>query len=1154
MTELLLQPVDESARAQTLETGQSFLVQAPAGSGKTELLTRRLLKLLAEVDEPEQILAITFTLAATAEMRERVLTRLHQARDTTESSEEINLARAALENDARRGWNLLQQPERLNIRTIDAVCLDIAHQTPLLSRLGGSLSPTDKPQPLYTLAARRTLSHLGSEEPLSSALEALLQLRATSLPDCQKLIAEMLDKRDQWGRVLALGDWPAVRVALEAPLRRTHDEALQKAQSLFALHPDLARELVAVLSHACGNVDPDSRLTALKHVADIRHLTDHAHWACLCHFLLTKERSWRKQLNREIGFVSGKDGKAAKDRYASLIERLDAHPEFLALLSELSALPPSAYNDEDSQMLQHMLVILRYAVAELRLVFAERGVVDFVELGLAARQVLLDDEGELSESADVFALRWPHLLVDEFQDTSRSQYELFTLIAAGWESAGRGTCFLVGDPMQSIYMFRQAEVELFERTRRYGLGEGTAAVRLTPLQLQTNFRSHAGLVDRLNEIFVQVFGPPTDQGYQVTFAPSTAHCPAPRGSLGVKVWPFFRTSRPNADEKRTADDEEARQVVSIIQEHWPAVEAAEQKGGEFRIAVLVRARTHLDLIARRLRKADIPFRAVEIEQLSERQEVKDLTALTRALLHPMDRIAWLTVVRAPWCGLTLKDLHSLGGSDTKDYSQSAMLTLLRERVLLLSEDGQQRAARVLAVLEDALRGKHRQVSLARWVERTWITFGGRACVDRAGYANVHAFFAMLEQLGPEATGLEEQIAELCAQPDPAANQRCGVQLMTIHKAKGLGFDVVIVPGLGRSTRAESQPLLRWLQQTRLVGAEEEEEREFVVAPIGRNGKQGGIYAWIGELQGRREDDEARRLLYVAATRARKELHLLGTAVTKVNNELSAGDRRSLLGIAWPALKGEFERAHGAQEPAVDATPRQEEFVFPPASPTIKLRRLPANWKSSAHTAAPEVQERNREIIERPRGSLSARAFGTVVHALLEDLAKLPGIDAGGASQAIFDEVAGWRARAVAILRSSGLPRAEAEPLSAEVVQALQAVLRDPTGLWILGARAGARNEISWSTWAGEVVQTLRGDRIFHAGATPGSVDETHLWIVDYKTARHGAAGVDAFLAQEKEKYARQLESYADVMRKLPGNTLPLRMALYFPLLTKLVWW
>ncbi len=146
-----------------------------------------------------------------------------------------------------------------------------------------------------------------------------------------------------------------------------------------------------------------------------------------------------------------------------------------------------------------------------------------------------------------------------------------------------------------------------------------------------------------------------------------------------------------------------------------------------------------------------------------------------------------------------------------------MLTLLRERAQLLSEDGRQRAGRVHAILEAALRGKHRQVSFARWVERTWVSLGGQSCVDRAGYANVHAFFTMLEQLGPEATGLEDQIAELCAQPDPLASERCGVQLMTIHKAKGLGFNIVIVPGLGRATRVESQPLLRWLEQTRLVG-------------------------------------------------------------------------------------------------------------------------------------------------------------------------------------------------------------------------------------------------------------------------------------------------------------------------------------------------
>ncbi len=1145
-TEPPLLPVDKLDRERTLDTRESFLVQAPAGSGKTELLTRRLLKLLAQVDEPEQILAITFTLAATAEMKDRVLGALRRAAGENEPGKDEDpeitaLAQAALAHDRDRGWNLLQQPERLNILTIDAVCLTIAHQTPLLSRLGGSLSPTDKPQPLYTLAARRTLARLGGEEPLSGALRALLQMRGTSLPDCQKLIAEMLDKRDQWGQIMRLSDWPSVRAALEAPLRRRYAEAMQKAQALFASHPDLTRELLEVLIHACDNVDPDAVLMALRHATHIGHLTEPNHWNCLCEFLLTQQNEWRKNVPAGMGFPTGKAGAAPRARYKALLASLDAVPEILDMLCELQTLPPQAYTEEESQMLQHMLVILRYAAAELRLVFAERGVVDFVELGLAARDVLEDVQG--GELAADLAGRWRHLLVDEFQDTSRSQYELLTLIVNGWESAGRGTCFLVGDPMQSIYMFRQAEVELFERTRRHGLGETTAAVDLIPLQLQMNFRSHAGLVDPLNKIFRQIFLAPAGQDYQVRFAPSAAYREAPRGKPGVNVWPSFSSSRSSTEEKQAVEEAEASKVVDIIRGHWPSVEEAKRKHEKFRIAVLVRARAHLERIARQLRAAEIPFRAVEIEQLGERQEVKDLTSLVRALLHPKDGIAWLSVLRAPWCGLTLHDLHTLAGSDTKSYTQPAVLALLRERIPMLSVDGKQRATRVWAVLEEALRGKHRQVSLARWVERTWITLGGRACVDRAAYANVQTFFTMLEQLGPEAAGLQEQIADLCAQPDPDADERCGVELMTIHKAKGLGFDVVIVPGLGRTTRTESQPLLRWLEQTRLVGPEEQEEREFVVAPIGRNGKQGGIYAWIGKLQSQREDDEAKRLLYVAATRASTELHLLGTALIKADGTLSK-QGHSLLGIAWPALEDEFVQARARQEREADTAPRQEQFAFPPDTATIKLRRLPTAWKPKEYAGKRDIPEGPLETMERPRGSLALRAFGTVVHALLEDLTALP----------TPDEVSGWRPRAMVMLRGAGLPRAEAEVQAGDVVRTLRAVLQDPNGRWILGARAGARSEISWSTWAGDVVRTLRGDRIFHAGAEPGSTGETHLWIVDYKTARHGASGMEAFIAEEKEKYQRQLESYADVQRKIPENELPIRLALYFPLLTRLVWW
>ena len=179
----------------------------------------------------------------------------------------------------------------------------------------------------------------------------------------------------------------------------------------------LAQELVAVLSHACANVDPDSDLLALNHVTHVQHLTNHAQWSCLCDFLLTQKGEWRANVPTGIGFPTGRgrDGPRARFKRCSgaWTRILNCSP----MLCELRALPPQEYSEEESQMLQNMLVILRYAAAELRLVFAERGVVDFVELGLAARQVLRTDEGELSEFATEVAERWPHLLVDEFQDT-----------------------------------------------------------------------------------------------------------------------------------------------------------------------------------------------------------------------------------------------------------------------------------------------------------------------------------------------------------------------------------------------------------------------------------------------------------------------------------------------------------------------------------------------------------------------------------------------------------------------------------------------------------------------------------------------------------------------------------------------------------------
>ena len=159
-------PPDHAVREQALDTTRSYIVQAPAGSGKTELLTMRFLQLLGEVDSPEEILAITFTRSATAEMRRRILESLEKAADPAGLSEEmpVVLARRALLRSEERGWDLLRNPHLLKIETIDSFSLAIANRTPILARLGGRLHPVESAESLYALAAQRYLAEARRRE------------------------------------------------------------------------------------------------------------------------------------------------------------------------------------------------------------------------------------------------------------------------------------------------------------------------------------------------------------------------------------------------------------------------------------------------------------------------------------------------------------------------------------------------------------------------------------------------------------------------------------------------------------------------------------------------------------------------------------------------------------------------------------------------------------------------------------------------------------------------------------------------------------------------------------------------------------------------------------------------------------------------------
>jgi ATP-dependent helicase/nuclease subunit A len=987
----------------------------------------------------------------------------------------------------------------------------------------------------------------------------------------------MLATRDQWEHAFPLtGDvnWEDVRARMEAPFRREIERVLDEAHHRFSSLPGITTELMDLANYACRGPELEAEIRLLAGLTDLpgyshEHLP---HWRCLCELLLTKSHVLRKRYARKEGFQPNDNGERA--RMLALVTALDEIPGVAGLLREIRDLPSANYTGKEWQTLRHFFIALRQAVSELDSVFAGEGAVDFVEIGMSALKVLSE---ELAETA-----RIRHLLLDEFQDTSRRQHELVSSLLRNWKTEEGRTLFLVGDPMQSIYMFRQADVELFDLVRKRGFATAKGNSPLTSLNLKTNFRSNAGIVDRLNDMFEVVFPHRRKRdSAAVDFLPGVADKPEhPEGTFQVHA-SFIRTQNKasagetdRADAAKAAQHNETAEILEIVRQHLPRIEKAIAGGEEFTIAILGRAKNHLTAIAAALRFERIRFRAVELETLSERQEILDLQSITRALLHPMDRIAWLAVLRAPWCGLDLADLHRLCGTDERTYSPRSVQRQIEDRLHLLGEDAKQRVARVMSVMHAAQRNRYTHGSFSSWIERAWTSLGGPACVDAAGYENARAYFAMLDNVssdGIAATGeeMDDQLRRLFAKPDPGVSDRCGVQLMTIHKAKGLGFNVVIVPGLHRKGSQDKQTLIQYLDRT--SGA----EAEVLAAPIGLKGeKSSSLYRWIDRLKNDREAEERKRLLYVACTRARDELHLFGTAtVTHSGVKPESG---SLLATAWPGLAAAFTQRHREQLdnivafPSVKSSPQSAGVIdLAAASETFTFLRLPGDWENQVSaknvTVAATIPASEPESLsiarERPHAGRSRRVLGMAVHLLFEQAVRmLP----QSTTEEVFASLPRLRKKAAAYALNEGLAQREADACATEAVDALQSALQDEVGRWILKPHRQDRTESSWTGMLDGALTTLRIDRSFLAGDEPLSQEGDTLWIVDYKTATHSGSGIEGFLESELLQYKEQLEKYGRMMRlvyrselrgsELHGAELRLRLGLYYPMLQRLKCW
>jgi ATP-dependent exoDNAse (exonuclease V) beta subunit len=1107
-------PVPDLAdRLQAISPEKSFIVQAPAGSGKTELLIQRYLKLLGLVDHPEEIIAITFTRKAAAEMQGRIVNALERARnhvppkdDATRLTDEM--AHSVLARDQKHNWQLEHNPGRLRIQTIDSLCAWLTRQMPVLSGFGAQPETLDDAGGLYQEAAANTLAELENGGAWSDDIAILLAHLDNDLPKVKNMLAGMLARRDQWLRHVATD---INRAELEGALKHIVESTLTMTRQAFP--EQHVHEFLECLRYATDNLSREDTGSPVLVCDGIDHLPgttaiELIRWQAIAEFCLTRNDGWRKRVDKNLGFPATTDGKQMKDRFQALLSNLAEHEDLLNQLQEVRLLPPFTYQENEWQVIRALCELLKLADAQLRVIFGERNQVDFTGITSAAIAAL-ETEDVPTDLALHLDYRIRHLLIDEFQDVSINQYRLVEQLTAGWAEGDGHTLFLVGDPMQSIYRFREAEVGLFLTTwEAQRLGQ----VQLVPLRITVNFRSQKGIVEWVNRAFSEILPKNTDSARGAVPCEQAVAFHQEQTKDAVQIHAFI-----NRDDRT-----EAERVAGLIK-------SAQEKNPDGTIAVLVRNRTHLDNIVPVLKQAGLRFRAVEIEPLGRRPAIQDLLALTLALNHYADRIAWLAILRAPWCGLTLSDLHVLAGTDKYRTIRECMQddSLLQN----MTPDGRRRLLRVRTVLDLHFSSQRRR-SLRRSVESVWMSLGGPATLeDETDLLNAQAFFDLLDEYdsGGELKHRDdflESVAGLFAAPDVGSDKR--LQIMTIHKAKGLEFDTVIIPGLHRIPRQDDTRLLLWTESPH--GS----HQDLLLAPVKEAGREKSpVYEYVRRLEKQKQDYEAGRLLYVAATRPRQQLHLLGAVNTNTKGELSGPPSGSLLAQLWPAVMTEFGQAYQNTQPA----PVNQEAGKTPAH---RLRRLPADWALPL-PPAPVAWREEITAAEIPDttpeyewAGETIRHIGSVVHRFIQLLAET------GIEERDEDSIKSKRDRFEMMLQRTGVPARDIKWAGERVQEALIKMIQDERGRWLLARdHAEQHNEYALTGFYQGRITGIKIDRTF--------VDRQGTrWLVDYKTSTHEGADLEAFLDREQERYRPQLEKYGTIFKGIDNR--PVKLGLYFPLL------
>ena len=1086
---------DQTQRARALDVQTSFIVQAPAGSGKTELLIQRYLALLAHVPHaPEEILAITFTRKAAHEMLQRVQLALNSALQPAPTSPHqlttYRLATAVLKRDQTENWHLLKNPHRLRIQTIDGLCANLVRQMPIAAKLGlyqGIIEDDN----LYEKTVLEFLATVDSNEPWQAALTQVLLHLDTNIDLITRLLVDMLKKRDQWLRHIGLGqvEPKILRQQLEDTLK------LVVAENLNALNQTLPHELRAELNlliqFAVQHIPSQHPLAQCRSYPNLPafSLAHLPYWQAVGQLLVTKQFQIRKSINVNDGFPP--THKALKTRMLALLEQLAAHEDFRLSLEIFLQSPALTYTDEQWQILWNLLQLLPILVAHLKVAFQRMGKVDYTEIALSALAALGEQDAP-SDLALHLDYKIQHILVDEFQDTSIIQFHLLEKLVQSWGNDGR-TLFLVGDPMQSIYRFRKAEVGLFIRAKHQGIGP----IQLESLTLRTNFRSTPTIVNWINHAFERIFPTKSDIATgSIPYSPSYAPNLENEHETNIMVYPY------------QAINEEAIKIINIIKQTPPQAS----------VAILVRTRSHLLEIIPALKAANINYEATEIESLSTHSVIQDLMALTRALLQLEDRIAWLSILRAPWCGLNLTDLQVVATYNTQFAVWDA---LIHYKELGLSSAAILCLDRIIPIFNYALSIRGHQ-DLANYLLHIWQLLGGPATLtktDELIYAQ--AFFelvATLEQGGEikDLSQLEIGLTRLYA--PPATNTAPAVAVMTIHKAKGLEFDTVIIPSLHKTTQYDEHALMLWMERPRAQG------ENLLVAPLKAVASEthAEIYRYLRLIENQKNYYEIARLFYVGVTRAKRNLYLLGQLNVDADNQLIDPKSMSFIELITAQAKAAFANQ------TEDLPLKSSSDLNPPTK--LLFQRLSLAFQSPLNLPVNRHTPALTDPADKTKFDLVNHPVGVLVHRMLQIISANFNTEWTQAQLKTYEPL--WRQT----LLMKGTPSNLMDKCVELILKGLMNTLTDERGRWILQSRPTAQSRITFSCYQQGQFETKMIDRTF--------VDEDgKRWIILFKMT---ALDETTVLGEEEIlKYYREVKN---CIKLLPPTTNPIYLGIYLPFL------